>query len=81
MAKALHAIDFLAQPQKHPPQPVCVAFGDEPFLLLLGDHLYASDTEASCSRQIIDVYERTGQSVVGVYTATIDLDTDPTWKN
>jgi DNA polymerase-3 subunit delta len=32
MAKALHAIDFLAQPQKHPPQPVCVAFGDELFL-------------------------------------------------
>ena len=34
MAKtsALHAIDYLAQPEKHPPQPVCVAFGDELFL-------------------------------------------------
>lgn len=40
--------------------------GDEPFLLLLGDHLYASETDASCSRQLLDVYERYGQSVVGV---------------
>jgi DNA polymerase-3 subunit delta len=32
MAKALHAIEFLAQPEKHPPQPVCVVFGDELFL-------------------------------------------------
>ena len=31
MAK-LHAIDYLAQPDKHPPKAVCVAFGDEPFL-------------------------------------------------
>ena len=22
-----------------------------------------------------------GQSVIGVYTTTVDLDTDPTWKN
>ena len=32
MAKALHAIDFLAAPAKNPPKPVCVAFGDEAFL-------------------------------------------------
>lgn len=34
MAKtsALHAIDYLATPDKHPPRPVCVAFGDEAFL-------------------------------------------------
>jgi len=38
MAK-LHAIDYLAQPSKYPPKPVCVAFGDELFLrrqVLLG---------------------------------------------
>ena len=40
--------------------------GDEPFLLLLGDHLYASDTDASCARQLLDVYERVGHSVVGL---------------
>ncbi len=32
MAKALHAIDYLAAPDEHPPRPVCVAFGNEPFL-------------------------------------------------
>jgi len=32
MAKALHAIQYLAQPQKHPAQSVCVIFGDELFL-------------------------------------------------
>lgn len=34
MAKtsALHAIDYLAAPNKHPARPVCVVFGDETFL-------------------------------------------------
>jgi DNA polymerase-3 subunit delta len=32
MAKALSAFDYLAQPEEHPAQPVCVVFGDEPFL-------------------------------------------------
>lgn len=31
MAK-LHAIDYLAQPDKYPPKPVCVAYGDDLFL-------------------------------------------------
>ena len=46
---------------------------DEPFLLMLGDHLYASDNETSCARQVLDVYEQVGQSVVGlsVMPATI----------
>jgi len=39
--------------------------GDEPFLLLLGDHLYAAEGEKSCSRQLLDLYERVGVSVVG----------------
>ncbi|MDB5289809.1 MAG: Nucleotidyl transferase [Phycisphaerales bacterium] len=32
--------------------------GDEPFLLLLGDHLYISDTKDRCARQLIRVYEQ-----------------------
>ena len=40
--------------------------GHEPFLLMLGDHLYASETDISCARQLLDVYERVGQSVVGL---------------
>jgi DNA polymerase-3 subunit delta len=31
-AKALPALDYLAQPDKHPPRPVCAVFGDESFL-------------------------------------------------
>ncbi|MBC7188027.1 MAG: NTP transferase domain-containing protein [Calditrichaeota bacterium] len=38
----------------------------EPFLLLLGDHIYASDTGTSCARQLLDVYERVGGNVVGL---------------
>lgn len=32
MAAALHALDYLAHPAKHPAPGVCVTFGDEPFL-------------------------------------------------
>jgi len=39
---------------------------NEPFLLLLGDHLYSSTKEASCAKQVLDVYNRVGQSVVGL---------------
>ena len=30
--KTLHALEYLAQPEKHPPQPVCAVYGDEAFL-------------------------------------------------
>lgn len=39
---------------------------DEPFLLLLGDHLYASDNETSCASQLLEVYEQVAQSVLGL---------------
>lgn len=39
---------------------------DEPFVLLLGDHLYTSDTEISCCRQVLDVFEHVNQSVMGL---------------
>lgn len=39
---------------------------DEPFLLMLGDHVYGSDTEKSCASQVIDVYEQVNQSVLGL---------------
>lgn len=44
----------------------------EPFLLLLGDHVYLSDTEESCAKQIVDVFEQTGKSVVGVEAVLAD---------
>jgi UTP-glucose-1-phosphate uridylyltransferase/mevalonate kinase len=42
------------------------AVGDEPFLLMLGDHLYHSNGESSCSRQMLDAYRQHGQSLVGL---------------
>ena len=44
----------------------------EPFLLMLGDHLYASDNEVSCARQILDVYNRVEHSVVGLSPTSAD---------
>src|SRR6187551_3107263 len=32
--------------------------GDEPFLLLLGDHVYISDIKDRCARQLVRVYEQ-----------------------
>ncbi len=40
--------------------------GNEPFLLMLGDHLYRSTGDNSCARQLLDVYQHYGQSVVGL---------------
>ena len=45
---------------------------DEPFLLMLGDYLYASDNEVSCARQILDVYDRVAHSVVGLKATPAD---------
>jgi UTP-glucose-1-phosphate uridylyltransferase/mevalonate kinase len=42
------------------------ALGHEPFLLMLGDHIYRSTTDISCARQLLDAYERYGRSVVGL---------------
>jgi UTP--glucose-1-phosphate uridylyltransferase len=32
--------------------------GDEPFLLMLGDHIYISDIKDRCARQLIRIYEQ-----------------------
>lgn len=44
----------------------------EPFLLMLGDHLYGSDETLSCTKQVIDAYERVGHSVVGLKETPIE---------
>lgn len=40
--------------------------GSEPFLLLLGDHLYISENESSCARQLMEAFTRNNQSIVGL---------------
>ncbi len=44
--------------------------GGEPFLLMLGDHIYDSSTDRSCAEQLVEAFERNGRkSVLGVYRA------------
>jgi len=40
--------------------------GDEPFLLLLGDHLYASETDVPCARQLLEVFATEQASVLSL---------------
>jgi UTP-glucose-1-phosphate uridylyltransferase/mevalonate kinase len=42
------------------------AIDGEPFLLMLGDHLYRSDGERSCARQLMDAYQQHGKSILGL---------------
>ncbi len=46
--------------------------GNEPFLLMLGDHLYGSDEEQCCARQVVEAYEQVGHSVVGLKVTPIE---------
>ncbi|WP_016878047.1 sugar phosphate nucleotidyltransferase [Chlorogloeopsis fritschii PCC 9212] len=46
---------------------------NEPFLLLLGDHIYSSDTKVSCARQVLEIYKQVNQSVVGLTTMPADM--------
>jgi UTP-glucose-1-phosphate uridylyltransferase/mevalonate kinase len=42
------------------------AVGDEPFLLMLGDHIYRSTGDVSCARQLTEAYQRHGSSILGL---------------
>jgi len=44
--------------------------GDEPFAVLLGDDIVEAETP--CTRQLIEQYERTGRSVIGVQMVGVD---------
>lgn len=46
---------------------------DEPFLLMLGDHVYLSDTENSCASQVLDIYKQVNQCVVGLNTMPAEI--------
>ncbi|MBW4425751.1 MAG: UTP--glucose-1-phosphate uridylyltransferase [Nostoc desertorum CM1-VF14] len=46
---------------------------DEPFLLMLGDHIYTSDIEKSCASQLLDVYTQANQSVVSLTTKPAEI--------
>ncbi len=47
--------------------------GDEPFLLMLGDHIYTTGEERRCARQILDTFEQYGSSVSAVQQTPSEL--------
>lgn len=47
--------------------------GNEPFLLMLGDHIYTSGERRRCARQILDVYEKYGASISAVQQTPMEL--------
>jgi UTP-glucose-1-phosphate uridylyltransferase/mevalonate kinase len=42
------------------------AVGGEPFLLMLGDHLYRAAGEKSCAAQLVEAYTRYGTNILGL---------------
>ncbi|MBD2496661.1 UTP--glucose-1-phosphate uridylyltransferase [Nostoc sp. FACHB-280] len=46
---------------------------DEPFLVMLGDHVYGSDTDKSCASQMVNIYAQVNQSVVSLTTKPAEM--------
>ncbi len=42
------------------------AVGSEPFLLMLGDHLYRSNGSLNCAQQLLEAYNQHGVSILGL---------------
>ena len=47
--------------------------GNEPFLLMLGDHIYTTTEPSRCARQVMDVYEQYEASVSAVQQTPSEL--------
>jgi len=47
--------------------------GNEPFLLLLGDHVYTSNGESSCAAQMVKIYQQAQTSVIGITAMHADI--------
>jgi UTP-glucose-1-phosphate uridylyltransferase/mevalonate kinase len=63
-------VTFVTQPNQqgfgHAVYCAREAIGDEPFLLMLGDHLYRSSSEDSCAKQLLDAYKQHGINLLGL---------------
>lgn len=46
--------------------------GNEPFLLMLGDHIYRSNSDESCAQQVLNSYYQYTKSAVGLKTTPED---------
>ena len=60
IARMAEAIKFVVQPKPegygHAVYQTREFVGGEPFLLLLGDHIYISNTHETCAKQLVDAY-------------------------
>lgn len=63
-------VSFVVQPTQegfgHAVYYAREAINDEPFLLLLGDHLYRSNYEVSCASQLINAFNQHGMNILGL---------------
>ncbi len=63
-------VSFVIQPRQeglgHAVYSAREAVNGEPFLLMLGDHIYRSESERSCARQLVDAFNHGGVSVIGL---------------
>ncbi|HEV2471744.1 MAG TPA: sugar phosphate nucleotidyltransferase [Chthonomonadales bacterium] len=47
--------------------------GDEPFLLMLGDHIYTTTEQSRCARQVLDIFDIYGATVSAVQQTPAEL--------
>ena len=70
LAELGRRVSFAVQPTQegfgHAVYRAREAVGDEPFLLMLGDHLYRTPDTRSCTRQLLEIYDQHGISVLGL---------------
>jgi UTP-glucose-1-phosphate uridylyltransferase len=63
-------VSFIVQPAQegfgHAVYCAKEKIGDEPFLLMLGDHLYKSSGEQTCAKQLLDAYQLYGINILGL---------------
>lgn len=63
-------VSFVVQPMQeglgHAIYSAREAVNGEPFLLMLGDHIYRSESERSCARQLVEAFNQHGVSVIGL---------------
>jgi UTP--glucose-1-phosphate uridylyltransferase len=46
---------------------------NEPFLLMLGDHIYSSKIQKSCARQVLEMHQQVNHSVIGLNKVNSEL--------
>jgi UTP--glucose-1-phosphate uridylyltransferase len=46
---------------------------NEPFLLMLGDHIYTSHIQKSCAKQVLEAYQQVNHSVIGLTKVNSNL--------